>query len=156
MAILIKKLILVTLFIKLIYANSYTYLLQEYEKETELESKIVLRIARDILDTKPVQLYIPKMKPLDDRVYSKEVKVVKNCKDANFIFVKYTEVSQCSKNKKLLILTNNYKQLLSNSDFIGAFFWSKSRPNIVLVKQRLKKRGIDLPKEYNRYIEDLD
>ncbi|RXJ89286.1 hypothetical protein CRV01_08915 [Arcobacter sp. CECT 8983] len=136
-------------------ANNYTYLLDEYKKDTELEAKIVLKIARDILKTNPVHLYIPNMKPLDSKVYSSEVRLVNTCEKANFVFVKYSKSFQCEKNKKLFVLTNNYRQLLSNHSFIGAFFWSKSRPNIVLVKSRLTQKAIILPKEYERYIEDL-
>lgn len=152
---MIKKIFTAILFVSFLNANNYTYLLDEYQKETELEAKIVLKIARDILGSTPINLYIPNMKELDNKVYSSKVKIVRTCEKANFVFVKYSKSFQCQKNKKLFVLTNNYKQLLSNNSFIGAFFWSKSRPNIVLVKNRLTKKSIALPKEYDRYIEDL-
>ncbi|RXK11692.1 hypothetical protein CP965_13050 [Halarcobacter mediterraneus] len=139
-----------------IKADNYTYLLDKYQKETELEAKIVVKIAKDILVNKPVILYIPGMKSLDYKVYSSFVKVTKLCSEANFVFVKYSKSHKCQKKgKNSYILTNNYKKLLSDKTFLGAFFWSKSRPNIVLVKSRLSQKNIYLPREYERYIEDL-
>ncbi|NVJ53262.1 MAG: hypothetical protein HWD90_06180 [Campylobacteraceae bacterium] len=152
---MIKKIFIAIFLVVTLNANNYTYLLDEYKKDTELEAKIVLKIARDILTTTPVHLYIPNMKPLDYEVYSSSVKLVRTCEKANFVFVKYGKSFQCKKNKNIFVLTNNYRQLLTNHSFIGAFFWSKSRPNIVLVKNRLSKNAIVLPKEYERYIEDL-
>lgn len=138
-----------------LFANGHTYLLDEYTKEIELESKIVTKIAKDILNKK-IYLYIPNQKALDLKVYSKNVKLVTSCDKANFVFIKYGSTKACKKNlNSFYILTNNYKQLLKNKKFIGAFFWSKSRPNIVLIKQRLNYNNVNLPKEYNRYIEEL-
>lgn len=147
-------LILITLTMTL-FANKHTYLLDEYTKEIELESKIVTKIAKDILNQK-IYLFIPNGKDLDLKVYSKNVKIVNSCDKANFVFIKYGNTKECDKNSEnFYILTNNYRQLLKNKRFIGAFFWSKSRPNIVLIKQRLNYNKINLPTEYNRYIEEL-
>jgi hypothetical protein len=51
--------------------------------------------------------------------------------------------------------TNNYKKLIADERFFGALFWSKSRPNIIFIKKRLKAQKITLPENYNRYIEEL-
>jgi hypothetical protein len=37
----------------------------------------------------------------------------------------------------------------------GAFFWSKSRPNIVLVKQRLAQQGVVVPQKYEQFVEEF-
>ncbi|RXK04481.1 hypothetical protein [Halarcobacter bivalviorum] len=152
------KLFFITIFLPLILsANKYTYLLDEYQKETELEAKIVTKIAKDILVDKPIYLYIPHMQELDKKIYSLSVKIVQNCNKANFIFVKYSKPYPCEKKQNPhYLLTNNYKQLLSNSNFLGAFFWSKSRPNIVLIRERLKQKKVKLSEEYERYIEDIE
>ena len=144
------------LFLSFLKANDYIYLLDEYEKETQLEAKIVVNIARDILDKKVVNLYIPNAKKLDLKIYSSMIKLVDSCAKANFIFAKYNKGFQCNKNINIpYSITNNYKRLLTNKNYLGAFFWSKSRPNIVLVKERLLSKRIHLPKEYNRFIEDI-
>ena len=35
------------------------------------------------------------------------------------------------------------------------FFECKGRPNIVFIKSRLEKKGIELPNSYNQYIENF-
>jgi len=140
----------------IVFAQNYTYLIGKYSKETELEAKIVIKIAKDMIPNKKIKLFIPDMKELDQQIYSKNITIVKTCTKADFIFVKYGELSQCKNDtQKHYILTNNYRKLIHDPEFLGAFFWSKSRPNIVLVKTRLTKRNIQLPKEYDQFIEDL-
>lgn len=152
----LKKLILIFFIPLHLLASNYTYLIDEYTKETELEAKIVTKIAKDILMNKPVKLYIPQKKQLDQKIYSKSTLLVNSCKEANFIFVKYHDPVFCSDKKaNQYLLTNNYKKLISDPSYFGAFFWSKSRPNIVLIKQRLIKNNIRLSSEYDQFIEDF-
>ena len=139
----------------ILYAKSYTYLVDEYTKEAEFEAKIVTKIAKDILSDKQLKLYIPNSKSLDKKIYSKNSIFVESCDQANFVFVKYEDPKTCSKKNTPLLLTNNYKKLVKSSNYIGAFFWSKSRPNIVLIKKRLLKHNIKLSSEYDQFIEDL-
>lgn len=148
-----KILLLLTLFTT-IFANSYTYLVDEYTKEVELEAKIVLKIAQDIVQKEQIKLFIPQASKLDKQVYSQKTILVKNCQDANFVFVKYNKIPACAKEKEKFFMTNNYKQLLYNKTYVGAFFWSKSRPNIVLIKNRLSKKNVKLSAEYKQFIED--
>jgi hypothetical protein len=154
-AVLIRVLILLTIFTPFVWANNYTYLVEEYTKETELEAQIVLKIAKDIIQDDTIKLFIPDISSLEKRIYTKETTLVDSCKEANFIFVKSDQKLQCTQDSDQFILTNNYRQLRNNENFIGAFFWSKSRPNIVLVKQRLFEKNINLPNEYQQFIEDL-
>lgn len=140
----------------MIFAQNYTYLIGKYSKETELEAKIVIKIAKDMIPNKKIKLFIPDMKKMDRQIYSKNITVAKTCTKANFIFVKYGKLNQCKNDmQEHYILTNNYRKLIHDPEFIGAFFWSKSRPNIVLVRERLARKNIRLPKEYNQFIEDL-
>lgn len=136
--------------------KSYTYLIGKYTKVTELEAKIVIKIAQDMLPDQKINLYIPNSKDIDKQIYSKNIHLVKTCAQANFIFAKYGDAAQCKNSKNQgYILTNNYKKLIHDPEFLGAFFWSKSRPNIVLIKNRLTQKNIQLPKEYNQFIEDI-
>ena len=139
-----------------LFADNYTYLVNEYTKETQLEAKIVIKIAKDIFKNKPIKLFIPDIKDLDKTVYSKEAILVQSCQEADFVFKKYAKEYTCESTKnKPYLLTNNYKQLLVDKSYFGAFFWSKSRPNIVFIKDRLVQWNIDLPNEYRQFIEDF-
>jgi len=150
---LIKIGFVLTMSLFLAYADNYTYLVDEYTKEIELEAKIVTTIAKDMIPNDAVRLFIPKGNVLDKKVYSKMTTVVENCEDANFVFVKHNELPACNAKKDKIILTNNYRHLVNDSVYIGAFFWSKSRPNIVLIEDRLADKGIRLSSQYEQFIE---
>lgn len=151
---ILKKLLLIFLLPLTLFSKNYTYLVDKYSKETELEAKIVTKIAKDILSSTKIKLFIPHIKTLDKEVYSKNITLVDRCEDANFVFIKYESLEKCKKDDNF-ILTNNYRKLMSDKNYLGAFFWSKSRPNIVLIKDRLIQKNINLPKEYNQFIEDI-
>lgn len=153
---ILKKVFLIFLLPLVLYAKSYTYLVDEYTKEAEFEAKIVTKIAKDILHNQTIKLYIPNSKALDKKIYSKNTVFVDSCEKANFIFIKYGQTDECITHKNdQYLLTNNYRKLISNPQYFGAFFWSKSRPNIVLIKKRLIKNNIQLSSEYDQFIEDL-
>jgi len=150
-----KILSCVLIFLSFSYAQSYTFLLNKYDKELELESKIIGKIASSSL-SKDIVLFIPKITEAERNIYSKIFTIGLTCEESNFIFVKknFPEENLC-KNANKLYFTNNYKKLLSNNRFFGAFFWSKSRPNIVFIKSRLVKNNISLPNSYKQFVEDL-
>lgn len=150
-----KTLLFILLFLSCSYAQTYTFLVDKYDKEVELESKIIHKIAESSV-SKKIILFIPQITNKEKDIYSKIFKLGKNCKESNFVFIKKTtkEKDLCSSENKLYF-TNNYKKLLSNSKYFGAFFWNKSRPNIVFIKNRLIKHNIKLPYSYKQFIEDL-
>ncbi|WP_373070592.1 hypothetical protein [Sulfurimonas sp.] len=150
-----KILISLLMLCSLMYSKQNVFMLDKYDKEVELEAKIVSKIASDSLGEKP-NIYIPDISAKEKAIYSKYCNVSNNCKSANFIFDKKgLDGNDCGLKQKVYF-TNNYKKLVSNSRYIGAFFWNKSRPNIVFVKRRLKQNGVNLSNEYNQYIEDFN
>lgn len=137
--------------------NQYTFLVNKYDKEIELEAKILAQIAS--LSTKePITLFIPRATKAEKKIYSKFFKLTPLCKEANFVFInKETDIKSLNCNPlRTHFFTNNYQKLLTEKSFFGAFFWSKSRPNIVFAKKRLIANNITLPKNYHHYIEELD
>ena len=92
----------------------------------------------------------------EESVYKEHFRGVQDCREANFIFIKRgAKIDEVCKNKERLFFTNNYRKLLSDTTFFGAFFWNKSRPNIVFIKERLKSYSVSLPKEYEKFVEDF-
>jgi hypothetical protein len=139
------------------FANQYTFLLDKYDKETELEAKIILNIATASMGNE-IKLFIPKMTNVEKDIYSKMFTLVNKCSDANFVFVKNNnDIDFLCKSpiEGKLFFTNNYKKLVNNTKYIGAFFWNKSRPNIIFIKNRLVERNIKLTAEYEKFIEDI-
>lgn len=134
------------------FSSQYTFLVDKYDEEIELEAKIISNISAALKEDK-ITLFIPKISNVEKDIYSKFFTIVDNCKDANFIFEKrnFEKNSYCGDENKLFF-TNNYQKLLHNKSYIGAFFWNKSRPNITLVKNRLLKENIKLSSDYENLL----
>ena len=160
MAVLMNKILfLIFCFINLLNASeNYTFLVKEYNKEIELEAKIISNIVQNLkLGNDKIFLYIPEISETEKNIYSGFFNIANTCSEADFVFVKNEKTSNhlCSSGNKKIFFTNDYGTLLKNKQFIGAFFWSKSRPNIVFVKDRLIENNIVLPEIYNKFIEEF-
>lgn len=150
-----KAIIILLALFSFSYSNQYVFLLDKNYKEIELEAKIIAKIATASLKER-AKIYIPNISKQEQKIYSKYFNLVLDCKSANFIFDKKGRLDPQCKNVKKLFFTSNYKRLILNDKYYGAFFWNKSRPNIVFVKQRLKNSNIVLSDEYAQYIEELN
>lgn len=142
----------------LLMSQQYTFLVNKYNKAIELESKIISNIAHLSINKKDdIKIYIPEITSVESEIYSKLFVLSKNCEDADFVYIKkdFDVITKC-KNSKAIFFTNNYRKLLNNNIFVGAFFWSKSRPNIVFIKNRLMTKDISLPNSYQKFIEDFN
>ncbi len=78
---------------------------------------------------------------------------VKSCIEADVIITTTMQSLPIECHEKT-IFANSYRLLRSSPQIVGAFFWSKGRPNIVFYKERLDRHGITLSDEYERYIEE--
>lgn len=149
-----KAIILILTLSSFIFASSdYLFLVKKYNKDIELEAQIISEISTNIITNEEVKLFIPNITDDEKEIYSKLFQLANEC-DANFIFKKRDYNFICEKNQ--IYFTNNYNKLISDAKYIGAFFWSKSRPNIVLIRERLKQKKVKLSEEYERYIEDIE
>ncbi len=151
------RIIILTLtLLSLAFSSQYTFLVKEYDKEIDLEAKIIAKIAKSSIKDE-VKLFIPNISDIEKNVYSKYFSLSDNCESSNFVFVKKRSDSTnlCSLDNKLFF-TNNYRRLLLDKKFYGAFFWNKSRPNIVFIKRRLEENNINLPKSYDQFVENFD
>lgn len=137
------------------FSKQYTFLVDEYNQELKLEAEIIYNIARSSLK-KPIVLYIPEVTSSEKKVFAQYFTLADSCTKANFVYVKKAgnESKLCQKQARIFF-TNNYQKLLSDSKFYGAFFWHKSRPNIVFIKKRLETDNIKLPTSYEKYVEDF-
>lgn len=150
-----KIIILLFTILSFAYAKQYVFMINKYDKEIDLEAKIISKIAKSSLKS-DIKLYIPNISKQEKEIYSKYFSLSNDCESANFVFDKNRPMHSKCDNTKRLYFTNNYKKLLLDKKYYGAFFWNKSRPNIVFFKQRLKAKNIKLAKEYAQFIEDTD
>jgi hypothetical protein len=80
-----------------------------------------------------------------------EVRLVSDPREAQIIVADRVSKKLERYHKPILVL--RYELLKSYSQAIGAYFWQKGRPNIVMIRQRLRRVGIRLPSDFERYIE---
>lgn len=137
------------------FAQNYVYLLQKQDTSFELEAKIVAKIANDILNNNAKIHLLGSSNELNE-AFKKHANIVDNCKEATFIFVKkgYLFESNKCQNINAIYFTDNKQLFAGNNSFIGAFYWLKSRPNIVFSSKRLSEKSITLPKSYEQFIEE--
>lgn len=78
---------------------------------------------------------------------------VTTCQEADVIIARSIQdlPKECADK---ILFGNSYRELRSTPQMVGAFFWSKGRPNIVFYQQRLQRHAITLGDEYTRYIEE--
>lgn len=83
---------------------------------------------------------------------NKIIHIVKDYKEADVIIV---EQKNCKQNKYFHkpIIVLDYNLLNKCPNAIGAYFWQKGRPNIVMIEPRIKKESIKLPDEFKIYLE---
>lgn len=79
------------------------------------------------------------------------VKSVASPKDADFVLL--------SKQKNIstdgIKFVTNFQLLESEQkSVVGGFFWQKGRPNILFLRDNLKKHNIELPLSMQEYVED--
>ena len=148
-----RMFILLFTLLSFLFAENYTFLVQPYSKEVELEAKIIAEIATASLHVK-IKLFIPHMSEMEEKVYSKYFTLSPKCETANFVFVnKSVEDETLCDDTNRLFFTNNYRKLLLDEKYYGALFWNKSRPNIVFSEKRLEEKAIKLPKTFEQFIE---
>ena len=149
-----RAFILLLLVVSYLFGEQYVFLLNKSDTEKEYEAKIISKIASVSLKDK-IKVYIPNISKEEKKIYLKYFYVTKSCHMANFIFDNKGSIPVECQNSDKLFFTNNYRRLLSDRKYYGAFFWNKSRPNIVFIKKRLKEYNVKLPTEYSQYIEDI-
>jgi hypothetical protein len=53
---------------------------------------------------------------------------------------------------KKIVIVGSYQELNKNTNSIGAIYLKKNRTQIIFIKERLKNKGLSLPKKFNKYI----
>ncbi|WP_368030004.1 hypothetical protein [Arcobacter sp. s6] len=151
-----KFAIFLLIFFSYVYSNQQIYLVEKYNENIELEAKIISNIAKASIQDK-IKLYIPNISIKEKEIYSLFFTLADNCNDANFIFTK-NEIKindLCNNNINKLFITNDYKKLLKDEKYVGAFYWTKSRPNITFIKNRLENQNIHLSDAYEKFVEEF-
>jgi len=140
------KKILITFFLIIGFSFGYTI------NELKLEAKIFEKVSVYLLSKKPVKVYI-----LDNDLklivkYSPYLQKVDDPKKADMIITSKKLPTELIALNKIVIGTKYF--LLKEKYVTGAIFWHKGRPNIILLRDRLKAHKIKPPKALEKYVED--
>jgi len=128
------------------------------EDPARLEVKIIERILTDLIRKERVNVVLlgEGKEEAEEKIrrFSDKLRLVRECGEADVLLLtgRVRLEGECrikpafSLDRRLLMRWENC---------IGAFYWKKGRPNIIFLRERLKKLRIDLPSEYDRFIESL-
>jgi len=138
----LKKILILLCCSIILFADSFT-----------LEKKIYAHIIHVLYPQKTTVVKVWTDDPSKVKILQNipQLKIVKNPQEADFLLVDKAKNLQ----SKGLIFTTDYHTLESYKDrAIGGFYWQKGRPNILFLRQNLKKYHIKLPEDMQEYIEE--
>ena len=128
-----KTIYIIIAFSTYLFANSY-------------EIKLYETIFTKLFNKPVIYLFVDKNK--EEFKNSKVLKIVNNCKEADIILLYKLEDLQC-KNKPIFV--TNYIDFIS-SNAIGAFYWRKGRPQLILNKKSIDSYNLHLDKSLLKYV----
>jgi len=116
-----------------------------------IKAHIFAKIAHEFIDKEVVNIYT------DDKSLLKTKGIIPTLKfttreESDIVFLSKEEDIDCEGTTKYIFSTS-YKMYKSSKDVIGAFFWQKGRPNIIIKLSMLKKLDIELSQEFQKYVE---
>lgn len=154
---ILRALIGVLFFLLTAVLPATSHLHVEYSVPEELEVKILQKLFLDILKKKEVRVFLVGDKRERYRKnierFAKKLKVVDSCKDADITLIAGFVDKFPRDCLEGLLFSTKRENLFKFRNCLGAFYWKKGRPNLVLIRERLEKHRIELPSEYDRFIE---
>ncbi|BBG65961.1 hypothetical protein NNO_1258 [Hydrogenimonas sp.] len=121
-----------------------------------IKAKIIGKVTTSLLGVGVVFIYTDD--PSYKKIFVNEENIVETgfCNDADLILSSRLERyrSKCPPTPLRLYFATDYSDYMKNRDVaVGAFFWQKGRPNLILNEKVLKRLRIELPAEFDSYIE---
>lgn len=125
------------------------------EKGARLEQKIFNRILRGVTrHHEPYRVYFYGKTPPAGLRENPKIHLSHTPESAEVIIIGSTRFSRSLAAIKKPALTLDYDLLRRYPYAVGAYFWQKGRPNIVMIRSRLEKVGIVLPPDFDRFIDN--
>ena len=116
-----------------------------------LKAQILSTIAHALVDKNSINVCLEDKDLESSKKYAKSLKFV-SCSQADIAFTSQEKETKM-KCKTGLVFATSYYLYRHSPMVVGAFFWQKGRPNIIFRKKQLKKLGIKLPREFDKYVE---
>jgi len=123
----------------------------------ELKIRIMESLARLVTHKENPGVYIDTGKRFDTKAAAlSKMRIVSSCETADVLFTENVGalMERCRIRPGQLVFSLSYRDYLAHKErTIGAFFWQKGRPNIILNGEELEKERIEIPKRYEKYVE---
>ena len=134
--------------------------LHALEKESTLKMyhNIFFALSSKII----VSVYVSDKEYKDVFMYSKKIFLVNEPNEADIVLItdKKTLLDLMSRDiyttstKTPILFVTDYRLLKEDARIVGAFYWKKGRSQLLFIRSRLKKYGLLLPYEHQKFIID--
>lgn len=126
--------------------------LQAVANENIIAAQIIDRTVNSIFNGKRINTWgeTPAHRQIIE--YSTKMEATDDPNTAQFLIISTNMPKNIAKNS--ILFTTNYELFTKNEQIMGAFYWRKGRPNLLFLRDRLKKADVTLGKEFDKYIED--
>ena len=123
----------------------------------ELEAKILEKLFTDMVRSERVMVFILGEKreyyKKNLKRYAERIVIVSSCEKAEIVFVA-GELGELPEDcRKKTLFSTKREHLFRWYNCVGAFYWKKGRPNLLLIEERLRDMNIELPRDYRKFIE---
>ncbi|WP_457597456.1 hypothetical protein [Hydrogenimonas sp.] len=127
------------------------------QEALDLQMRIIENLSHLLLRHEPApRVYLgPSIELPEDRS-GLTIVPVRDCMKAQILFVRQIDdsIASCLADGRRLLFTLSYREYLRHRDrAVGAFFWQKGRPNIILNGELLERLGVEIPRKYEKYVE---
>ncbi len=129
----------------------FTLFLYTHADDKQLASSLLYKVAQALTSKQTPNVYLHHKEKIKFDFDFSKFSIVNNCKQADIVILPTTKELQRQCRKKILFGTNI--KTLKQRRVIGAFFWQKGRPNMILYKKRLQQKRIKLDRSFSKYIE---
>lgn len=116
------------------------------------QAKILEKIISEISINNQMKIWSDDKNILSSLKENFNLKIVSKCDKATFVILKNKEnLSKICISAYIFVL--DYKLLSDIPKSFGALFWKKGRPNIVIIKPRIKSQNIKITQNLEPYLE---
>ena len=116
----------------------------------DINSRLYEKIITGIFPQKEV-IYIYVSSP-ENFKFSRNIRQTKSIDMADLVIFNGGEL-KLHNGSKAVFITTHYKDMMRFDNVIGALFWKKGRPQILLKEEKLKENDLEIADYLKKYIE---
>lgn len=123
---------------------------EEYKSNAEI--KIIEKISTSFFSGQKVTAWGENSEHKNIIKQSTKFNAIETPDSARLLIVSKTVPQNLAKNS--VIIAMDYSLLEKDDRIIGALFWQKGRPNLIFIRERMKRNNLTLSPEFDKYIEE--